>query len=40
MFKKQEYIVAVYHVYTEDKESRNDLLEFLELQGMSVRKIM
>lgn len=33
MFKKQEYIVAVYHVYTEDKESRNDLLEFLELQG-------
>lgn len=33
MFKKQEYIVAVYHVYTEDKESRNDLLEFLEMQG-------
>ena len=33
MFMKQEYIVAVYHVYTEDKESRNDLLEFLEQQG-------
>ena len=33
MFKKQEYIVAVYHVYTKDKESRKELLEFLELQG-------
>ena len=33
MFKKQEYIVAVYHVYTEDQESRKDLLEFLELHG-------
>ena len=33
MFKKREYIVAVYHVYTTDKESRNDLLEFLEMQG-------
>ena len=33
MFNKREYIVAVYHVYTVDKESRSDLLEFLELQG-------
>ncbi len=33
MFNKREYIVAVYHVYTADKESRSDLLEFLELQG-------
>ena len=33
MFMKQEYIVAVYHVYTEDQESRKDLLEFLELHG-------
>ncbi len=33
MFNKREYIVAVYHVYTADKESRNDLLEFLELHG-------
>ena len=33
LFKKQEYIVAVYHVYTEDKESRRDLVEFLEMQG-------
>ena len=33
MFNKREYIVAVYHVYTADKESRNDLLVFLELQG-------
>jgi len=33
MFKKQEYIVAVYHVYTADKESRKDLVEFLEQQG-------
>ncbi len=33
MFKKREYIVAVYHVYTADKESRKDLVEFLEQQG-------
>ena len=33
MFNKREYIVAVYHVYTADKESRKDLVEFLELQG-------
>ena len=33
MFKKREYIVAVYHVYTADKESRKDLIEFLEQQG-------
>lgn len=33
MFKKREYIVAVYHVYTTDKESRRDLVEFLERQG-------
>ena len=33
MFKKLEYIVAVYHVYTADKESRKDLIEFLEQQG-------
>ena len=30
---KREYIVAVYHVYTTDKESRKDLVEFLEQQG-------
>ena len=33
MFKKREYIVAIYHVYTADKESRKDLVEFLELHG-------
>ncbi len=33
MFNKREYIVAVYHVYTADKESRKDLVEFLELHG-------
>ena len=33
MYNKREYIVAVYHVYTADKESRKDLVEFLELQG-------
>ena len=33
MFNKREYIVAVYHVYTADKESRKDLVEFLEQQG-------
>ena len=33
MFKKREYIVAIYHVYTADKESRKDLIEFLEQQG-------
>ena len=33
MFNKREYIAAVYHVYTVDKESRKDLVEFLELQG-------
>ena len=33
MFNKREYIVAVYHVYTADKESRRDLVEFLEMQG-------
>lgn len=33
MFNKREYIVAVYHVYTADKESRKELVEFLELQG-------
>ena len=33
MFKKLEYIVAIYHVYTADKESRKDLIEFLEQQG-------
>ena len=33
MFKKREYIVAVYHVFTTDKESRQDLVEFLEQQG-------
>ena len=33
MFKKREYIVAVYHVYTVDKESRKALVEFLEQQG-------
>ena len=33
MFNKREYIVAVYHVYTADKESRKDLVEFLEMQG-------
>lgn len=33
MFKKLEYIVAVYHVYTAAKESRKDLIEFLEQQG-------
>lgn len=33
MFNKREYIVAVYHVYTADKESRKDLVEFLEIQG-------
>ena len=33
MLKKREYIVAVYHVYTANKESRQDLVEFLEQQG-------
>ena len=33
MINKREYIVAVYHVYTADKESRKDLVEFLEQQG-------
>lgn len=33
MFNKREYILAVYHVYTADKESRRDLVEFLEMQG-------
>ena len=33
MFKKREYIVAVYHIYTADKESRKELIEFLEQQG-------
>ena len=33
MFKKREYIVAMYHVYTADKESRKALVEFLEQQG-------
>ena len=33
MFRNREYIVAVHHVYTADKESRQDLVEFLEQQG-------
>ena len=33
MFNKRDYIVAVYHVYTADKESRRDLVEYLEMHG-------
>lgn len=33
MFRNREYIVAVHHIYTADKESRQDLVEFLEQQG-------
>ena len=33
MFEKKEFIVAVYYVYTADRITRKNLLEFLEQQG-------